>query len=513
MKTIRMCVAAMLFLLVSSPSFAALSKDYAAFPKGPADLLMTKEERGKWKGITTNEQAKAFIDLFWARRDPTPGTPANEFRNDFDERVKVADARFHSGKGQGSLSDQGKVFILMGSPTKIHRSSAGPQSTIQSPTRTLPTNPLSATSGGVQGYSPKELWDYEQGKTPLQLGQPLVQIIFIDQYATNDWKLEHSPQTDTTAVFESVAVSFIAQPDLRSAPVFTGEPAPSVAVAKAAVPPMTEIKTEAYRAAIEQSRSSDKPSDTIFVTYGEFITPNGEHFVPVQLYLPKSAGIAADAEVTFFGTVEKDGGEKAAVFEEPAKLSPATDGSFYARSLNLLPGSYRASFGLANDGKPLGVVTLPMVVKGLDKDAPGVSTLILTDKIYPLPQAQNPTDPFAFGGLKVVPKSDGSFRKTEDLGYFFEVRNPGIDPSTSQPKVSTKMTISGTTSDGRAVKMAGPAEMAQMQELNGVPGHWAVGLAIPLAKFRTGSYTVGIKVTDVTLQQTYDLSGTFRVVE
>jgi len=513
MKPIRMCAVAMLLLLISTPSFAALSKEYAAFPKGPADFLMTKEERAQWKTLTSDDQAEAFIDLFWARRDPTPGTPANEFRNDVDERVKVADARFNTGKVEGSKSDQGKVFILMGTPTKIVRSNAGPTKTIQTPLRGLPADLGSASNGAIQGYSPKELWNYEQGKTPIQLGQPLVQIVFIDQYATNDWKLEHSLQTDTVSLFQSVAESYIAQPDLKSAPVFTANPAPSVAVAKTAPPPMAEIKTEAYREAIEQSRASAKPTDKIFATYGEFITPAGEHFVPVQLYLPKSAGGSADAEVTFFGSVEKEGGENVAVFEEPAKLSPSTDGTFFARSLDLPPGSYQASFGLASAGKPLGVVTLPLVVKGLDKDAPGVSALILTNKIYPLPEAQHPTDPFAFGGLKVVPKSDGTFRQTEDFGYFFEVRNPGIDSSTSQPKVSTKMTITGTTNDGKQVKMAGPAEMAQLQELNGVPGHFAFGLAFPLAKFRTGSYTVAIKVTDLTLNQAFDLTGTFRVVE
>src|SRR4051812_31642267 len=119
MKTIRFCAVAVFLAVAVSPLFAALSKEYAEFAKGPAELLLTKEERKQWKAIGTDEQAKAFIDLFWARRDPTPGTAKNEFRMDFDERVKSADERFHTGYGPGSKSDRGKVFILLGSPTKV----------------------------------------------------------------------------------------------------------------------------------------------------------------------------------------------------------------------------------------------------------------------------------------------------------------------------------------------------------------------------------------------------------
>ncbi|HKR65117.1 MAG TPA: GWxTD domain-containing protein [Thermoanaerobaculia bacterium] len=512
MKAIRCCVVVLFLFAAVSPSFAALSKQYADFAKGPAEYLMTKEERKQWKAIATDDQAKAFIDLFWARRDPTPGTAQNEFKMDVDERIKVADSRFHTNYGEGSKSDRGKVFILMGSPTKIRKSGSGPQSTIQLPAGRPTGRPIDMT-GGQQNYSPKELWEYAQGKTPIDLGQPLVQIAFIDQYGTDDWKMDRSPQSDLVTIFESVAQSYIAQPDLKSVPVFDTPKPAAAAVVTAPAPMDTELKTDAFRTAVEQARAASKPPENLFVSYGEFITPKGEHFVPVQIYVPKSAGLAANTPVTFFGSVEKEGGEKAAAFEEPATLSATTDGVFVARSLQLLPGSYRASFGIAKDGKPVAVTTVPITVAGLDKDAPGVSSLILTNNIYPLSEAQQPTDPFAFGGLQVVPKSDSAFRKTEDLTYFFELRNPGVDPATSQPKVMLKMSVTGTTADGKNVKMSGAPQDAPLQELKGVPGHFAVGAALPLAKFNPGNYTLSIKVTDVALNKTYDLSSNFRIVE
>ena len=38
-------------------------------------------------------EAKAFIELFWAKRDPNLETPVNEFRQEFNMRVEAADAK------------------------------------------------------------------------------------------------------------------------------------------------------------------------------------------------------------------------------------------------------------------------------------------------------------------------------------------------------------------------------------------------------------------------------------
>lgn len=508
MRSVRYCAVAMLVLMQATSSFAALSKDVADFPKGPAELLMTKEEKKEWKALTTDDQAKAFIDLFWARRDPTPATPKNEFLVDFQERVVVANERFDSVSGPGAKSDRGKVFILMGSPTKIRRT-AGPPATIQTGPREFRPSTRAEMTGGVQGSSGKELWEYEQVKTSIVLGQPLVQIAFVDQYGTGEYKMERTAQADLTTLFESTARAFVTQPELASVPLHS---APSIALTQPPAP-LTSLTNDAYRSALAEARSATQPSGSLFVTYAEFITPAGEHFIPVHLYAPKTSGLTANASATFFGTVEKEGGEVVGMFEEPAKLMASKDGVFFARSLQLPPGKYRGSFGLAKDGTPIAASSVALVVSGLDKDAPAVSALILTDDIYPLAEAQNPTDPFAFGGLKVVPKSDATFRKTEELSYFFEVRNPGVDPATSQPKMTMKKLVTGTTGDGKTVKMAGPAEMMPLQESKGVPGHYVFGQAIPLSSFRPGSYTLSLKVTDLTLNQSYELSAAFRVIE
>lgn len=98
---------------------AALSKQYADWPSTAVQWLMTRDDQRAWRDVRTDEQARAFIDLFWARRDPTPGTPLNEYRNEFEARVRYCDAHFGTKRRAGSLTDRGRVFILLGSPKNL----------------------------------------------------------------------------------------------------------------------------------------------------------------------------------------------------------------------------------------------------------------------------------------------------------------------------------------------------------------------------------------------------------
>jgi GWxTD domain-containing protein len=456
-------------------SIAGASGEFAA---GPAQYLFTKEELTDWnKSVLTDEQARAFIERFWARRDPTPGTPANEFRDSYETRLKVADERFHQPRLAGSLTDRGKVFMVLGAPTKLRRSHDAPASTIQTGA-TVP-----------QQSSPKEVWVYEQGKLDIKLGQPVVELLFLDQYGTNDWKLDLQSKTDVYAMMESVARSYIV-----AAPVGP-----------------RGFRNAALRIAIDDLRTGKlQASPNLFVSVGEFITPAGEDFVPVQLYIPANAD--AGAPVTFFGSIEK-GEETVAFFEEPATLTGTKGAAYVARSLSLPPGEYRGTFGVAREGEAPLIISTPVKVAGLDKDAPAVSQLILSTDVHPLKEAQAPTDPYTFGGLRVVPKSDATFRRSDELWYFFEVRNPSLDSKTQAPKLSVKLSVRGQTAKGASVNMVAPEEETPAQELKGMPGHWAVGQAMPLATFEAGTYKLGVTLKDVDVGWSYMLSADFRIVE
>ncbi|MDP9192041.1 MAG: GWxTD domain-containing protein [Acidobacteriota bacterium] len=516
----RWMAGALLTLSLAGSAFGALSKENTDFAKGPTQYLLTKDEQKQWRSVTTDEQAKAFIDLFWARRDPSPGTARNEFHDGIVERIRHADESYATAQLRGSATDRGKVYIIMGPPTVLKK--GGPQGATSVRTQDGSfARPTEMTATAVQGVAPSETWQYEQSRSKLPLGQPVAQVAFSDQYASNIWKMERIIGTDYAAVFDRVARGYIAQPDLKEVPVFTATAAaaPVAATAAAGAAPVSAlaappIKSDALRSAIDAARAAKAASDKLFLSYGEFVTPEGEYFVPVQLYAPKSAGLTAGAAVTFFGTVQNSaGGEVVAEIEEPATLAASGDAVFHARSLKVPPGDYVGTFGLASEGKVISVISKPMTLKPIDQAAPAVSALMLSNNVYVLSVAQLPTDPFAFGGIKVVPKSDLTFRRSDELWYFVEVRNPGSDATTSQPKITMKVGVKGKAADGTPVEKSGAASVANVQPLKGVEGHYAIGEAIPLASFKPGSYTITIRMKDLALDKSYDLVESFQVIE
>src|SRR6266849_1753701 len=103
MKTRNLLMAAVILAASATSGFAALSPAKADWGKGPVQYIMRDEEKAAWKALQTDADADAFIDLFWARRDPTPTTPRNEFREEFDASVKSADNQFGHGRKKGSM--------------------------------------------------------------------------------------------------------------------------------------------------------------------------------------------------------------------------------------------------------------------------------------------------------------------------------------------------------------------------------------------------------------------------
>src|SRR6202140_4422950 len=116
MKTIHTYLAATILAGMSMTALAGVSLAKRSWAEGPVQFLMTKEEKAAWVALDSDAAADDFIALFWARRDPTPATPRNEFREDFEARVKAADDAFSHGRTHGSMTDPGRIAILFGPP-------------------------------------------------------------------------------------------------------------------------------------------------------------------------------------------------------------------------------------------------------------------------------------------------------------------------------------------------------------------------------------------------------------
>lgn len=513
MKMRTFLSAAVVVMAVAANGFA-LTPEHTDFGKGPAQYYMTKDEIANWKKIGTDDEAQAFIDLFWARRDPSPGNARNEFLDEFDKKVAYADEKFPGGRKRGAMTDRGRVFILFGTPSRIQRTDTAPSTTID--------DRAFGRDGGMSPStekSQKQVWFYDADLAQKYFDAPTARINFVDQFNTHEFTIERGQGAiDDKAAQQRLVEKLITQAQLTEAPKPGAAPAAvapaATPVASAAAAPMVEFITPALRTAVDEFVAAPKSpyEKQVFVTWGEFVTSEGEYFVPVSLYVPAAAGLKAEGSYTFFGSVEDESGKTVAVIEEPAKLTASKNDFFVDKSLKLPAGKFRGVFGLAENGKPIAAAKSEMSLAGtLDKNAPGVSSLIVSDNIYALPAAQLPNDPFAFGGIKVVPKANKTFGADAEIWYFFEIRNPGLTEA-NIPNVQMKVDVETTDAQGKTHKMSAPPREVDAIELKGVPGHFGIGNSLPPNTFQPGFYTIKVKATDTVRKTSWNLQDTFTIV-
>jgi len=82
--------------------------------------LATQQELETFRSLTP-EGKRDFVVAFWKRKDPTPGSPENEFALKHFRQMQFADTQFREGKKKGSDTDRGRVFIRYGPPSDIQR--------------------------------------------------------------------------------------------------------------------------------------------------------------------------------------------------------------------------------------------------------------------------------------------------------------------------------------------------------------------------------------------------------
>ncbi len=84
--------------------------------------IIAPGEREAFGGLTSDRDRDLFVEEFWRQRDPTPGTPANEFRNEHYRRIDFVSKRFDAaGAVKGWTTDRGRTFIILGRPLNVQR--------------------------------------------------------------------------------------------------------------------------------------------------------------------------------------------------------------------------------------------------------------------------------------------------------------------------------------------------------------------------------------------------------
>lgn len=204
-KMIRSLTAVLITTIALSVAAQPSPRDFAA---GPAGWLMTSAEQRAWRGVRTDEQVADFIDLFWARRDPTPGTPPNENRLEFERRVRFADEHFGEKKLRGSLTERGRTLILLGFPEGMGLESAKLSMQGGSAPESDPT--------GGRALAAKETWVYTH-EAAVKFNVPKIEVVFFYDGVLD--AVRRDPQrTDFTMALPGAIRSYIVSPELTDVP-------------------------------------------------------------------------------------------------------------------------------------------------------------------------------------------------------------------------------------------------------------------------------------------------------
>lgn len=132
--------------------------------------IITAKERDVFQKLRTDKEREIFIEAFWKQRDPTPGTPRNEFREEFYQRRVYANEYFSRGTPRpGWKTDQGRIYIILGPPRNIEDHS------------------------DINGVYPVQIWSYSGDP---HYGLPTgFNIIFFKRHGMGEYVL-YSPAND-----------------------------------------------------------------------------------------------------------------------------------------------------------------------------------------------------------------------------------------------------------------------------------------------------------------------------
>src|ERR1700736_3561005 len=116
----------------SAPQRETVAKPLTEKERKRREAKLRKELEGPYKKwltedvvyTITDEEHEQFIEQFWLRRDPTPDTAENEFKEEHCRRIAYASERYASGI-PGWKSDRGRIYITYGPPDEIEDHSSG----------------------------------------------------------------------------------------------------------------------------------------------------------------------------------------------------------------------------------------------------------------------------------------------------------------------------------------------------------------------------------------------------
>src|SRR6202011_1755295 len=127
--------------------------------------------------LSTDDERQQFIEQFWLRRDPTPDTEENEFKEEHYRRIAYANE--HSASGiPGWKTDRGKIYIMYGPADEVESHPSGGSY----------TRPYEEGGGETSTY-PFEQWRYRYIE---DIGTNII-IEFVDPTMSGEYRMTMDP--------------------------------------------------------------------------------------------------------------------------------------------------------------------------------------------------------------------------------------------------------------------------------------------------------------------------------
>lgn len=468
--------------------------------------IITDEEKAAFKALKTDEEREQFIEQFWLRRDPTPDTIENEYKEDHYARIAYANERFGSGK-PGWKTDRGRIYILFGKPTEIEAHPAGGQ--YQRPIE---------EGGGMTSTYPFEIWRYRYIEG---IGNEVI-LEFVDPTMTGEYYLTSNPNDkdallhvdglgltdyermnglDKGARITGIGESAYQGNALSNSTTRNNNQFERLELmAKVFRPP--EIKFKDLESIVTTKLSYNLlpfsfRTDFIRVTEESVLTPITILVQNKDLAFQEQEGIHR-ALVQVYGKVTSINGRVAQVFEDtisqdiPDALFKAAldNASVHQKIIPLRPGLYKLDLVLKdiNSGN-VGTINQRLAVPRFPDEKLALSSLVLADLVEPLPPTQIGSGSFILGSTKVRPNVKDEFKRDRNLNLWFQVYNLKLDEASHRPSATVETLI---TRNGQEVKKT----VEQASEVSSAAEQMTLSRSLPLKDFEPGEYAVQVKVTD-----------------
>src|SRR6266853_3938570 len=154
-----------------------LETPYKKWLNEDVGYIISDEERTAFKRLATDDERQTFIEGFWLRRDPTPDTEENEFKEEHYRRIEYANEHYASAI-PGWKTDRGRIYITFGPADEIESHPSG--GSYQRPME---------EGGGETSTYPFEQWRYRYIEG---IGNDII-IEFVDPTMTGEYRMTMDP--------------------------------------------------------------------------------------------------------------------------------------------------------------------------------------------------------------------------------------------------------------------------------------------------------------------------------